>query len=596
LDALSRNVVVLRDDLRDRWIRFTNPREIVQADDLGAVLPAIEAIERLVETDGLHAAGFLSYEASRAFDTALTVKEPSGVPLLWFALYEGFEIIDLPPADGAPIVPAQAWTPSVSVNRYREAVERVRAYIRDGDTYQVNYTYRLSAPCDVEPWTFFLRLLGPEPPPFAAFIQTRDWAIASASPELFFDVTGGRIRSRPMKGTASRGRTLAEDRERAAFLASSEKDRAENLMIVDMVRNDLGRAAVTGTVVVDELFGIEKYPTVWQMTSTVSAQTDAGFTEILKAAFPPASITGAPKARTMEIITELETTPRGVYTGAIGFVSPARRMQFNVAIRTAWIDRRDHTAEYGVGGGIIWDSRPESELEESRTKSRILSHASAAFSLLETILWTPEEGYALLDRHRRRLAESCEYFAFSLDLEAVDRELDRLAGSLPPRAHRVRLLAARDGRVHAEAAPVGSAGASRPWRVCLAPSPVDVSDPFLYHKTTNRRVYDDARAACPGFDDVILWNAEGEVTESCIANVAVEIGGSLFTPPVACGLLAGTYRARMLEEGRVAERVVTVEELRSSPRVLLVNSVRGMVEVKVAPVPTAAPIGPARGR
>ncbi len=596
MDALSQNVVILRDDLRDRWIRFTNPREIVQADDLDAVLPAIERIERLVDTDGLHAAGFLSYEASRAFDIALTVKESRGVPLLWFAIYEGSEVIDLPPGDGAPILPAQAWTPSVSPDRYREAVERVRAYIRDGDTYQVNYTYRLSAPCEVEPWTFFLRLLGPEPPPFAAFIQTRDWAIASASPELFFDVAGGRIRSRPMKGTASRGRTLAEDRERAAFLASSEKDRAENLMIVDMVRNDLGRAAVTGTVVVDELFGIEKYPTVWQMTSTVSARTDAGFTEILKAAFPPASITGAPKARTMEIIAELETTPRGVYTGAIGFVSPGRRMQFNVAIRTARIDRRNRTAEYGVGGGIIWDSRPESELEESRMKSRILGHAPAAFSLLETILWTPEEGYALLNRHRRRLAESCEYFAFSLDLEAIDSELNRIAGSLPARAHRVRLLVARDGLVRAEATPLGPVCASGPWRVCLAPSPVDVSDPFLYHKTTNRRVYDAARAACPGFDDVILWNAKGEITESCIANVVVEIGGNLFTPPVACGLLAGTYRARMLEERRVAERVVSIEELLASPRLLLVNSVRGVVEVRFAPIPTAAPTRPAIGR
>ena len=596
MDAVSRNAVILRDDQRGRWIRFRNPREIVKADDLGAVLAAIERIERLVEADGFHAAGFIAYEAAQAFDAALTVKEFAGAPLVWFGIYEGFEEIDLPCGDGGPILPAESWTPSVSPERYREAVERVRAYIRDGDTYQVNYTYRLNAPCDADAWPFFLRLVGPEPPPFAAFIKTQDWAIASASPELFFDVNEGRIRSRPMKGTASRGRTLSEDHERAWLLASSEKDRAENLMIVDMARNDIGRVAITGTVVVDELFGIEKYSTVWQMTSTVSARTDAGFAEILKAVFPPASITGAPKARTMEIIAELETTPRGVYTGAIGFVSPGRRMQFNVAIRTAWIDRRNHTAEYGVGGGIVWDSRPDPELEESRTKARILGRAPASFSLLETILWTPEDGYALLDRHRKRLAESGEYFSFSVHLGAVDRELDRLAGSLPARPHRVRLVVARDGGVSVEATPIDPAGAGMSRRVCLASAPVDASDPFLFHKTTNRRVYDDARAACPGFDDVILWNRMGEVTESCIANVVVAIGGSLFTPPGACGLLAGTYRARMLEEGRAAERVITIEELRASPRVLLVNSVRGEVEVQLVSTPAAAPTGPVRGR
>jgi para-aminobenzoate synthetase/4-amino-4-deoxychorismate lyase len=596
VDAPPLNCALLRDGSRDRWILYRNPREIVRADHPEEVLPAVERIERRVDEDGLHAAGFLAYEAAGAFDAALTVPESCGTPLLWFGLYDDCREIALPARGGSPLPPIGAWTASMAPERHRAAVERVRDYIRAGDTYQVNVTYRLRASFEAEPWPFFLRLMGSAPPPFAAFLQTEDWAIASASPELFFDLHGDRIGSRPMKGTAARGRTQTEDRAQARLLAASSKDRAENLMIVDMVRNDLGRIAVTGTVAVDELFRIEKYPTVWQMTSKVSARTDAGLTEILRAVFPPASITGAPKARTMEIIAELETSPRGVYTGAIGFVAPGRRMQFNVAIRTAWIDRRRRTAEYGVGGGIVWDSRPESELEECRTKARVLTHPPAPFALLETLLWTPEEGYLLLDRHMERLAGSAEYFEFRVDASTVRAELAARARAFPPRPHRVRLLAARDGDLDIEASLVGTSGGAGPRRVGLAAAPVDASDPFLYHKTTNRRVYDDALAGCPGVDDVILWNRKGEVTESCIANVVVEVGGKLYTPPVECGLLAGTYRARMLEEGRVEERVIAIGELRRSPRVLLVNSVRGEMEARLVAAPAPDRTGLPAGR
>ena len=589
--APGADTVVLRDDSRGRWLRFQGAREIVRADRLAQVLPALEKIEQSVGAGGIHAAGFIAYEAAPAFDSALVAHESHDSPLVWFGIYEDVEEVRLPEPVNDPLPPADRWEPSVMPEPYRVAVERVRAYIRNGDTYQANYTYRLRASFGAEPWQFFLRLAGATPPPFAAYVQTADWAIASASPELFLDLRDGWIRSRPMKGTAPRGRTLSEDRERARALEASAKERAENLMITDMVRNDLGRIAAAGTVVVDRLFDIEKYPTVWQMTSTVSARTDAGLTEILRATFPPASITGAPKARTTEIIAELETAPRGVYTGAIGFIGPGRRMQLNVAIRTAWINLRRRRAEYGVGGGIVWDSRPELELEECRAKARVLSHPPVRFSLLETILWTPEGGYALLDRHLARLADSAEYFDYRLDLQAVGRELDRLAESLPPRSHRVRLLLAHDGKTRAEASSIDLGSDGAPRRVCLASAPVDSSDPFLYHKTTNRRVYDRALAARPGFDDVILWNGRGEITESCIANVVVEIEGRRFTPPVDCGLLGGTYRGWMLETGAVAERTITIEELRGSPRVLLVNSVRGETEVQFAASPAADAIG-----
>jgi para-aminobenzoate synthetase/4-amino-4-deoxychorismate lyase len=317
------------------------------------------------------------------------------------------------------------------------------------------------------------------------------------------------------------------------------------------------------------------------MTSTVVARTSAPLTAVLAATFPPASITGAPKRRTMEIIAELETSPRRIYTGAIGFLAPGRRAQFSVAIRTALLDRRRGTGEYGVGGGIVWDSDAADERVECQTKARILEADPAPFELLETLLWTPRKGYRLLGRHLRRLAESASYFDFACDGRRIRRELARLSRSLSPVPHRVRLLLARDGRRRYESAVCRPIAGRGPPRVAFARSPVDSRNVLLYHKTTHRGVYQDALAERPGCDDVILHNERGEVTESTIANVVADIGGVLYTPPLECGLLAGTARASMLSRGEIRERVITVEQLRRARRLFLVNSVRGMYEVKL---------------
>jgi len=500
-----------------------------------------------------------------------------GFPLLWLGLYDAPRAVALPPAAAAPPATPDRWEPSCSPEEYGRAFEQIKRRIREGDTYQVNLTYRLRRAFAQDPWPAFLRLAEAQGPTYGAWVSTRSWTVCSASPELFFRLDGTRLESRPMKGTAPRGLTLAQDREQAAALQSSEKNRAENLMIVDMVRNDLGRVAEPGSVSVPALFTLEKYPTVWQLTSTVQAETRAPVSEIFRALFPPASITGAPKARTMRLIAALEATPRRVYTGAIGFLAPGRCAQFNVAIRTLLVDRARKRAEYGVGGGIVWDSECAAELAECCTKSRILDACSPAFSLLESLLWTPAEGYSLLEKHLARLADSAEYFDVPLERAALRQRLLGFARSLPAHAHKVRLLVARDGAATLEAAPLAAPPA--PLRVALAPAPVDRKDPFLYHKTTQRRAYDEALAACPGFDDVILFNADGEVTESTRANVVAEIGGALCTPPVACGLLAGTFRAQLLEAGTVAERAITTGQLRESPRVWLVNSVRGWMPI-----------------
>jgi len=331
---------------------------------------------------------------------------------------------------------------------------------------------------------------------------------------------------------------------------------------------------------VSKLYEVEKYPTLWQMTSTVRAETGAGLSAIMQALFPPASITGAPKHRTMEIIAELEQTPRRIYTGSVGFVGPDRKAQFNVAIRTVLIDKVKGQAEYGVGGGIVWDSVDKMEFEECQTKARIITQGVPDFDLLESILWTPEQGYFLLPYHLARLLASAVYFSFSADRDAICTKLDSLAHTLPKAAYKIRLLLAKDGGITLQAEALGD-GAIDPLHVCLASAPIDSANPFLYHKTTNRRVYEQALAACPGYTDVILWNEKGEVTESCIANIVVELDGELHTPPIPCGLLPGTYRAYLLEQGKVRERVIRKEDLVTSPHIYLVNSVRMEREVVV---------------
>lgn len=571
--------VVLRDEASGTWLAFTSPRRIVSTHSLGDVLPLIREIDEIVQREGWYAAGFISYEASPAFDPSLSVKEDDAFPLLWFGLFE--RVNEISPSAATPEHTRPiAWQPSVSREEYERCIHAIREHIRNGDTYQVNYTYRLRAVMDHDPWELFLRIAGDGQAPFAAFVDTGAWAICSASPELFLRLDGTQIASRPMKGTSVRGLWYEDDQAKRESLVSSEKQRAENVMIVDMVRNDLGRVARYGTVQVPHLFTPEQYPTVWQLTSTVEARTGEPLDRILQATFPPASITGAPKRRTMEIIAELETTPRRIYTGTIGFIAPGRKAQFNVAIRTVLVHRPSGRAEYGVGGGVVWDSTAAGEYEESLTKTKTLAPLPRDFDLLETMMWSPASGYALLERHLKRLSHSAAYFDFRVDLRKIRDELTAAATGLPPGPHRVRMLVSRQGNVRCEGVPLGPESL-RFRDVPLAAGPVDRNDVFLYHKTTRRVAYEAAIRACPGNDDVLLFNEAGEVTETTIANIAVGIEDVLYTPPVRCGLLPGTQRAMMLEQGLLRERVLSISEVLASPAVHLLNSVRGMQPVRI---------------
>ncbi len=498
--------LIIHDAQLQQWLCFQQPEQIIEAHSLEEVVPCLQQLETTINQHHLYGAGFISYEASRAFDSALETHEPSSLPLLWFGLYRQPEFIQLPAPTTAEDYLLD-WCPMVTREEYERAIASIKEHIARGETYQVNYTMRLQAPFKGNSWELFLKLVQSQQADYGAYFENDRFALCSASPELFFRLSGDRLTSRPMKGTAERGLTLAEDEAIAQWLQSSEKNRAENVMIVDMIRNDIGRVAHIGSVRVPSLFDVERYPTLWQMTSTVTGTTTAALSEIMAALFPCASITGAPKARTMGIIRDLEATPRGIYTGCIGFVSPRREAQFNVAIRTVLIDKASDRAEYGVGGGIVWDSVSADEYGECQVKARVLTANRPEFSLLETMLWQPTEGYFLLSYHLQRLRESAVYFRYPLDLDAVKEKLAVLAKSLRPVPHKVRLLVAADGGVTVEASQFY--GNSEPMKLGLSPLPVDATNVFLYHKTTNRQVYDRARSACPNCDDAILWNQRG---------------------------------------------------------------------------------------
>lgn len=571
--------VIIVDSASGEWWQFTEPKEVVVVHDIRGIIPSLRNVEHRVNNEQLYAAGFISYEASPAFDKALRVRPHDyAFPLMWFGLFEKPAAIRLREAG---LCPRLEWKPTISRQSYDDAIARIKNHIAAGDTYQVNFSFRMTGSCDTEPYDFFLQLTRAQPSRNAAFIETDDFAICSASPELFFSLNGENILARPMKGTAPRCPTLKHDTSQAEFLRSSEKNRAENVMIVDMMRNDIGRIAEVGTVEVPSLFEVEKYPTVWQMTSAVAAKTSASILEILEALFPCASVTGAPKASTMGIIAELESTPRKIYTGAIGFIAPDRKAQFNVAIRTVLIDKRSKVAEYGVGGGVVWDSTPEGEYDECLTKARILTEVRPQFNVFETLLYTNEDGFFLLDEHLTRLRNSCEYFGFAFDKNVVLKILHKAEQQFSHGSFRVKVELHPNGLPALETKPIDAAVLSIPVRVRLASAPVDSNNLFLYHKTTHRTMYDDALASVSNCDDVILWNERGEITESTIANVVVEIDGDLFTPPVECGLLAGTYRAKLLYEGKIKERIIAKDEFMNAKRAFLINSIRQWRELRI---------------
>lgn len=573
--------IILKQD--EKWLKFTDLRRVIVTEKLDEVRKYLLNVEDLVNEKGWTAVGFLSYEAAPAFDSALSVVQPKGFPLLWFGLYENSEEIQAESLFSlTDKLPALYWEPDTEKEFYNNAIERIKKQIEQGKTYQVNYTMRLRTVFNADPRSLFAHLaLGQNK--YAAYLDIGDWVICSASHELFFELDGETIRGRPMKGTVKRGRTTSEDDKISAWLRASAKNRAENVMIVDMIRNDIGRIAQTGSVHVPELFTLEQYPTLFQLTSTIEAKTNASIVQIFDALFPCASITGAPKVSTMKIISELETSPRNIYCGSIGYIAPHRKSRFNVAIRTALVNKQTQSAEYGIGGGIVWDSTSTDEHSEALLKAQVLTNPPAQeFSLFETLLWTPDDGFFLLDRHIARIMDSAKYFGFPSD-EKEDEFRHALKTAVINAASpkRVKILLNKLGKISTEVKDFSFT--SKMFRACLAKEAINSNDLFLFHKTTNRGAYE--QKAIPGFDDTLLFNENGELTEFTIGNLVAEIGEEYYTPPVQCGLLAGTFRAELIEDGRIKERVIKIEELKKCSHVFLINSLRKWVEIKIEKQP-----------
>jgi para-aminobenzoate synthetase/4-amino-4-deoxychorismate lyase len=581
---------------------FVSPTQIIEAANASEVRRLFEQIEGATR-DGLFAAGFFTYECGQVFEpTTATRSGRLNHPLAWFGIFEreyrfdhsrgAFLDGDPPGLSGTKVARESDvlldMTPEITEKQYAHNIDQIHEWIRAGDVYQLNYTIPLRGRISEGAADVYATLRRRQPVEYGAFVHWRAGRrILCFSPELFFRVEeigqARQITTQPMKGTAPRGRTTVEDREVAEWLRNDAKNQSENVMIVDLIRSDLGRLCRFGTVHVENLFAVERYPTLWQMTSTVTGELrpDAEYYDIFRALFPCGSITGAPKVRAMQLLAKIESQARGVYTGAIGYFSRERSV-FNVAIRT--LDLDGENATMGVGGGIVIDSTAEAEFRECQLKAEFLTRLDEPFSLIETLLW--RAGYPLLRLHLDRLMDSADYFGFPCDRREVETALMSVAaGFTDKQARKVRLLLDGDGRVRIEheivSDPADREGDGA-GRVCIAEQQTDPRDRFLYHKTTHRQMYEGAFKAGreQGVVDVLFLNTRGEVTEGAIHNAFIEKDGRWITPPVPCGLLAGVYRRYMMEtRGDIEERVVSLEDLQTADAIYLTNAVRGVRRV-----------------
>jgi para-aminobenzoate synthetase/4-amino-4-deoxychorismate lyase len=558
---------------------YQAPVAIVEARAVADVKPALERL-RAARHRGLHAAGFMAYEAAAAFEPVLGTPTLAKTPLLWFGLFESFD--EIAPGEVAALLPdpASAWagTPVPDVDRaaYGERFDRVHALIEAGDFYQANLSYRARVPFAGDPLALYARLRSSARAGYGAVVSTgSDWLL-SLSPELFFALDGPHLTARPMKGTARRGATPQEDRELAETLRSDPKQRAENLMIVDLLRNDLSRVALPASVRVPDLFVVETYPTLHTMVSTITAtlSPDQDAIDALAMLFPCGSITGAPKIRAIEALAEIEATsaPRGPYTGAIGRLDADGDAMFNVAIRTLVIEEGSDTALLGAGGGIVADSRAAEEWDEALAKMDFVTANSRPFDLIETMAFDAVEGILLLERHLARMKASAQAFGFEFDRHAARNELQAATFRLRDN-RRVRLLLSKSGAVSIEVAPMPVVP-DGPVDVSVAPLPVAPSDFRLRHKTSDRAFYDDARTH---FE--VIFETGGQLTEGSFTSLFVERDGQLLTPPLSAGLLPGVLRAELIDSGRAIEAPLTRADLANG--FFVGNALRGLIAARL---------------
>jgi para-aminobenzoate synthetase / 4-amino-4-deoxychorismate lyase len=588
--------VLLDDSLTPggRSLLYTEPEQIIWAREPEEVDAALDAVSAGLAR-GLHAAGFFSYELGYCLEPKLGRLLPPErrVPLFWIGLFRAPCPLDdsgirawLEANGAAERAKISNLKLSWSRDQYRDAFNKVEDYISAGDVYQINLTLKYLFAFEGDPVALYAALRRKQRVAYGALVHTPDLDLLSLSPELFFRREGKHMLTRPMKGTAPRGRTPREDARTKTWLAMDEKQRAENLMIVDLLRNDLGRVAKIGSVEVTDLFTVETYRSVHQMTSGISAElrSDMGLKDMLRALFPCGSVTGAPKVRAMEIIRELEGGPRGVYTGAIGHIAPSGDAQFNVAIRTVVVSGA--SGEMGIGGGIVADSKEDSEFEECLLKAQFLTKADAPFELIETLRFEQGRGFHLLERHLARLQSSAGHFGYPFSRDAVLAALEAEAARVASPVDLVRLLLAEDGGITVTSTAIELPTRDTVWRFVISDQRLDEKDTYFYHKTTRRQFFDremERQKALTGCDEVVFLNKKGELTEGTRTNLFIELDGRLFTPALTCGLLPGTLREELLDLPRAAasEAVLTPQDLLAADRIYLGNSVRGLVRAEL---------------
>ena len=582
-----RHPLAREDGERQRGAFFTPPSRWLRAhrgDELAAVIDAAHQASRA----GAWVLGGLRYEAAPGLDGALA-SHATEQPLAEFAVYE--QAPEPWPQAQASGRLCSDWLDGQAEADECAQIERIREWIRAGDCYQINLTTRLQSRLAVPDLAeLFLALHQHQAGGFSLFLrQDEARAVASVSPELFFDwrplpdaEKTWLLAAQPMKGTAARGRDTAADEAAQAYLRTSEKERAENLMIVDLLRNDMARVAGLGSVRVPRLFELHALPTVWQMTSTVTAvsRPRLRLSEVFTALFPCGSVTGAPKVRAMQIIKELEPQPRGWYCGALGLMQPGGVATFNVPIRT--VEQQGDALRCGIGSAITLDSEPTAEVAEWRAKTRFLLRAQAPIAALET-LRLQDGQFLRLPGHLARLQRTAQHFGLKLHLAPVREALALLAAEQPQGVWRVRLTVGSAGEVELQCQVLPET----PLRVrlALAAGAIDTDGPaaeFVQHKTSRREIYQpfiDAKP--PAAFDSLLWNRQGELTECCIGNIALKLDGRWLTPRREAGLLPGVYREELLQQGRLQEARLLVEDLARAEGLAFLNSLRGWVDAEL---------------
>ncbi len=581
-DLLSGQAALYRDGYRGTWYIFRERIDLIYVYNPEQILCEIELAQQRAARESLFLFMLISYEASSAFENALVLEDKELLPkepLLIIALYRHRDEIDSKELEIDETC-SISFNEEEDHNRYVLAFDKVKAHIKRGDVYQVNLTQQRHGKLSGDPLSLFLSRIPNNSEHYYAFIALPERFICSLSPELFFDISNGEITCKPMKGTAARGRYLEEDIEIAEKELNNQKSHAENVMIVDLIRNDLTKIAIPGTVKVTRLFELQKLPTVWQMTSTIQCWSESSLTEILTSLFPCGSITGAPKIKAVELSSKIEAERRGIYTGAIGWTATNHSAQFNIAIRTALIDRKTSELIYGVGSGIVFDSISELEYEECKSKTLGLSTPSQSFEILETMLWSPETEIYLLQRHLDRAYKSAQFFGFPLDITELKTKALKATEALPAVPHKVRALIDHRGAIHITTSELNE-DSKQPLTIKFAKTPVDTDSPFIFNKTSNRKIYTEAWRGIENCDDVILWNSRGEITEATIYSIMALIGDRWITPPISSGLLPGTLRAELIDQGKLNEEIITIDQLKNARQIKLFNSVRGVKDASL---------------